>query len=83
MLAVLSSVTTASRMKRYLEQKGILVRMIETPKAIAKGGCGYSLVIPHDQEEEVKKAARTMQSRVRGFYREEGSGADKRYIPLS
>lgn len=83
MLAVLSSVTTASRMKRYLESRGIEARMVQTPKALAKGGCGYSLSIPDDMAEEVRAAARKMESRVRGFYREEGAGKDKRYIPLA
>ena len=82
MVAVLSSVTSQSRMKRYVEFHGQKVRTMQTPKAIAKGGCGYSLVVPDDAMEEVQASARKMQAQIRGFYREEGAGKEKRYIPI-
>ena len=42
---VLSSVTLAQRLQRALAENGIRTTMVHTPKSIAEGGCGYSLIV--------------------------------------
>ena len=42
---VLSSVTMAQRLKSVLAENGIKSTMVHTPKKIADGGCGYSLIV--------------------------------------
>ena len=42
---VLSSVTVAQRLQRALTENGIRTTMVHTPKSIADGGCGYSLIV--------------------------------------
>ena len=82
MLAVLSSATTAGRIKRYLEKEGFTARIIQTPKALSKGGCGYSIVVPEEGKEGIVQAASKLSVRIRGFYREEWKGTTKIYVPL-
>lgn len=42
---VLSSITAAQRLQRSLSENGIKNTMIHTPKRIADGGCGYSIIV--------------------------------------
>ena len=42
---VLSSVTVAQRLQKVLQNQGIRSTMVHTPKKIADGGCGYSLIV--------------------------------------
>ncbi len=42
---VLSSVTSAQRLQKLLETRGIRSYFVHTPKAIADGGCGYSVIV--------------------------------------
>lgn len=42
---VFSSATSAQRLSGLLSSEGIKNNMIHTPKTVAEGGCGYSLVI--------------------------------------
>ena len=82
MLVTLASSTTAMRIKRYLEKEGISARVVQTPKALSRGGCGYSLLVPESAKETVLNGAAMLTVRVRGMYREEYRGTSKQYVPL-
>lgn len=82
MLVTLASSTTAMRIKRYLEKEGISARIVQTPKVLSRGGCGYSLLVPESAKEKVLKAAAMLTVRVRGMYREEYNGTTKQYVSL-
>ncbi|MDO5478432.1 MAG: DUF3343 domain-containing protein [Clostridia bacterium] len=43
MLIVLSSATSAQRLKKMLDAKKIPSRIVQTPKHLSDGGCSYSL----------------------------------------
>ena len=43
MLATVSSLTSANRIKRQCSEYGIYTAVIQTPTPLAKDGCGYSL----------------------------------------
>lgn len=82
MLVVLASVTTAERMKRILYTRGIKSEVVQTPKSIAVGGCGYSLRMNEEDKESAVRAAKDMGVRIKGFYREEFAGNAPKYTEI-
>jgi len=82
MIVLLSSVTTAGRMKRVLESEGIQVRMIQAPKEISRGGCAHALWMKEEHRKAVSAAATRLHVNVRGYYREARPGEASRYVRL-
>lgn len=80
MLAVLSSSAAAHRMKNYLASRHVAVEIVQTPKSLTSGGCGYSLRLSAGNERDVLGAAKTLRLSVKGLYDEEKSGSSVRYV---
>lgn len=79
MLVVLISATSAERIKRYLASKKIASEIVQTPKSISNGGCGYSLRIKEIYKNDVLEASKTLHLTVKGFYEETGDGRNRIY----
>ncbi len=79
MLVILVSATSAERIKRYLASKKIASEIVQTPKSISDGGCGYSLRIKEVYKNDVLEAAKTLHLTVKGFYDEIGDGRSRTY----
>ena len=70
MLATLASSTSANRLKRRLNELGIHSVVLQTPHALTKEGCGYSLRFDESTKEIVEKTAFDMGIKIRFFYNE-------------
>lgn len=70
MLATVASVTSANRIKRRVLEVGIVSAVIQTPQALAKEGCGYSLRFDDSNKKAILRAANEMGIRIRAFYTE-------------
>lgn len=79
MLVVLSSATSAERLKKLLMKQKIHSEVVQTPKSISSGGCGYSLRISDMYADTVQKAADELHIAVKGFYSEEGGKKERSY----
>ncbi|MDP4132542.1 MAG: DUF3343 domain-containing protein [Bacillota bacterium] len=79
MLVVLSSITTAERIKKVLATENIKSEIVQTPKIISEGGCGYSLRLSPIYEENVILAAKQLKVSIRGIYDEEGTKNNMTY----
>ena len=82
MIVVVSSVTTAGRMKRYLETKGIRARVMQAPKEVSRGGCSYALWMRGEDRAQAYAAAERLKVKIRGCYREAQHGESGRYLPI-
>ena len=70
MLVVLSSATSAERLKKMLASDKIHSEILQTPKAYSKGGCSYSLRFNDNHIKEVKDYVSKLRLSVKGFYNE-------------
>lgn len=70
MLATVASSTSAGRLKRKLSEFGVAVSIIQTPQALAKDGCGYSLRFDGELMPIVEKTAMELGIKIRAFYDE-------------
>lgn len=82
MIVVVSSVTTAGRMKRYLETQGIRARAIQAPKELSRGGCAHALWMREEDRSAAYAAAARLKVRVRGCYREARPGESGGYVRI-
>ncbi|MBQ2942883.1 MAG: DUF3343 domain-containing protein [Clostridia bacterium] len=72
MLVVLSSSTSARRLKKLLSQKGIAAEIVQTPRYLSDGGCSYSLKVGNAYLKEVTSLTARLHISVNKIYREEG-----------
>ena len=82
MLASVASSTTANRLKRKLNELGIFSSVIQTPQALTKEGCGYSLRFDDDVKMYVEKTAVELGINIRAFYRESHDGEKREYFKV-
>lgn len=82
MLATVASSTSANRIKRYLIQSGFDAAVIQTPGALTKEGCGYSIRIDDSLKKETEKAASELGISIRAFYREVNEANKRKYIRI-
>ncbi len=81
MLATVASVNSATRLKARLKDKySIPSRVIQTPSALTKEGCGYSLKFDARHKAAVKSCAAELRINIRAFFREETAQAEVTYI---
>ena len=78
MLATVPSQTSASRLKKSLAADGIKSNITQTPSALTKEGCGYSLRSDGAYRGEVERAARELRITVRAYFDEADGGYIKR-----
>lgn len=81
-IVLLSSATTAFRLKKSLADKGFASSVLQTPKHLAVGGCGYSLRTSYHSLNLVYREAKRMNVTVKGVYREIENAGGYEYIPL-
>ena len=83
-LAVIGSVTTASRLKHLTEQMGCKeVRVIHTPTAIHSGGCSYSVKVPEKCRLLLTEAISKSGIKIKELYREAIENGESVYIDIS
>ncbi|MGM9936240.1 MAG: putative Se/S carrier-like protein [Candidatus Ornithomonoglobus sp.] len=73
MLAVVGSITTATRLARLIE-KNIKspVSVVHTPSNINKGGCSYSVRFKEQYEQRIRGLVSDYNFQIKGFYYEDG-----------
>lgn len=79
MLVLLSSSTSAQRLKKFLATEHISASMVQTPKALSSGGCGYSLRLNGNHYEAVLRAAEKLHLRIKAIYDEVGEPSARQY----
>ncbi len=72
LLATVPSQTSASRLKKSLAVMGIKSNIVQTPSALTKEGCGYSLRFDDKYRVDVAQAARELRVTVRAYFVESG-----------
>ncbi|MCI9625775.1 MAG: DUF3343 domain-containing protein [Clostridia bacterium] len=82
-IVLLSSATTALRLKKSLADKGFSSYVIQTPKHLAIGGCGYSLRTSYNCLNFLYQEARRMDVRIKGVYQETETEKGYEYTRLS
>ena len=81
MLATVASVSSADRIKRHIGAHfSIPSKIIQTPAALSKDGCGYSIRFDDAHKSVVVRAATALKINIRAFYREENTPSGTRYI---
>lgn len=81
MLATVASVSSANRLRLHLAQKySVQSRVIQTPSALTKEGCGYSVRFKDEQKSKVQKAAADLRINIRSFFREDTDREGTVYI---
>ena len=84
LLAVIGSVTTATRLHKKLEQTmGISARIVHTPQAIGNGGCSYSIKTKSENMPIVMETAAEYKIRVKGWYLAENEDGKEVYHAIS
>lgn len=82
MLATVASSTSANRIKRRLSEYGISSSVIQTPQALTKEGCGYSLRFDETSKRIVETTAVDLGIKIRAFYSEDISSGVKKYSKI-
>lgn len=81
MLATVASVNSANRLKARLSDKySVPSRVIQTPSALTKEGCGYSLKFEDKYKASVKSCASELRINIRAFFREDLKETEVTYI---
>ncbi len=81
MLATVASVNSANRIRLHLAQKySVQSRVIQTPSALTKEGCGYSIRFKDEHKSSVAKAASELKINIRSFFREEEKNSETVYV---
>lgn len=68
MIGTVSSVTTANRIKKIMEAKGVSITVRQTPKHLSTGGCGYSVVFSDRDLNKIVETLRDYQISLRAVY---------------
>ena len=82
MLATVASLTAANRIKRKSSEYGVFSSVIQTPGALAKDGCGYSLRFDDSARLIVENSAESLGIRIRAFFYERIIDGEKTYSKL-
>ncbi|MBR5586602.1 MAG: DUF3343 domain-containing protein [Clostridia bacterium] len=69
-LIVFSSATTATRVKNELTKNKISAKVVQTPKALSKSGCSYSVKAPESALFAAESAATALGVKIKNIYRE-------------
>lgn len=72
--AAMGSVTTATRLSRELQRRGVAARVVHTPSEVNSGGCSYSVRVPYQQREALEETAAARRFRIRRMYASDGEG---------
>lgn len=81
-IILLSSSTAAVRLKEELERNGFSARVIQTPSALAVGGCNYSVRTKGTALALAEQLVKNRGFRSRGIYLDTGAEGELRYRRL-
>ena len=81
-IILLSSSTSAVRLKDSLERKGFSSRVIQTPSALSGGGCNYSVRTQSTALAQAEQIVKTAGFKSRGIYLDTGTEGEQRYRKL-
>ena len=76
-MVTLSSVTSAKRIERALNETGVMCRTMHTPKIISQYGCSHSVRIKRSDLDITLKICKEIGVNVRGVFAEKFSGKGK------
>lgn len=79
MFATVASMTAANRIKRCAAERGIGAAVIQTPLALTKEGCGYSVRFDDSGRKIIAYCARELNIKVRAFFSETEEDGEKKY----
>ncbi len=79
MLATVASITAANRIKRCAAERGISAAVIQTPLALTKEGCGYSVRFDDSGRKTIASCARELNIKIRAFFTETEVSGEKKY----
>ena len=80
MIVILSSAISAGRLKKHLASEGIPSELIQTPAALSKGGCSYSLKFSEMYTKNVSHGISILHITSKGIYKEQTNGKNITYI---
>ncbi len=84
MIFTIGSVTQAARLAKRAQSNGIYnARMIHTPSELNKGGCSYSVELPEEDAEAVKRVAERYHINIKKIYRAAKTEGGVEYYDLS
>ena len=69
---VYSSITFATRIKKYFEHSRYHVTLMHTPSEISKGGCSYAVRVKREALADVISISKSYRMRIRGVYKKVG-----------
>ncbi|MDK2798759.1 MAG: hypothetical protein PWP27_509 [Clostridiales bacterium] len=78
-LVIYSSVTLATRVKKYMPYDGDYIGIVHTPKSISKGGCSYALRCRKNKLSLVKKVSQDLGIKIKAIYLETIQNGNKAY----
>ena len=81
-IILLSSSTSAVRLKESLERKGFTARVIQTPSALASGGCNYSVRTKGTALALAEQIVKETGFKSRGIYLDTETEGEFRYRKL-
>ena len=81
-IILLSSSTSAVRMKNALIGKGYAAKVISTPSKLSSGGCGYSVKAEVGAAAEAERIINSTEMKSRGIYLENTADGQSRYRKL-
>jgi len=83
-IAVTGSITSASRLLKYLERAGCIdARVIHTPSEISTGGCSYSVSLPDKYLPVLFTVSSGKKLRIKNIYRYSPGNEGGDYIDIS
>ncbi len=81
-IILLSSSTSAVRLKEGLERKGFSARVIQTPSSLTAGGCNYSVRTRGEALATAEEIVSKLGFRSRGIYLDTEAEGEMRYRRL-
>lgn len=82
MLATVASLTSANRIKRRSNESGLYTSVIQTPQALSRDGCGYSLRFEDSSKKIIENISAELGIRIRAFYTEEDINGKRIYTRI-
>ena len=79
MLATVASMTSANRIKRCAGEQGITAAVIQTPLALTKEGCGYSVRFNDSSRKIIDSCAQELNIKIRSHFLEIETNGEKTY----
>lgn len=79
MLATVASITAANRIRRCAAERGIGAAVIQTPLALTKEGCGYSVRFKDSDKKTISSCAKELNIKIRAFFTESEAEGEKVY----